>query len=136
MIHERKRLKNFLKSIKHKCVGPRSKKGCCKVQTSKKKKRVKFRNKRLYAHQVSFFLKNGYLPPLVSHCCHVHNCFVDEHLLDEDDFTNKSRERCKNLLIELKKKLKAKQNKKKKRKTLFVADCPHEPKCFLKVGQH
>jgi len=116
MIHEKKRLKIFLKSIKFKRVGPRSKKGCCKIQTSKKKKRINFRNKRLYAHQVSFFLEHGYIPPLVSHCCHIHNCFVAGHLLDEDDFTNKSRERCKNILIDLKKKLRAKKNKKKKGK--------------------
>jgi hypothetical protein len=131
---EKKRLKKFLKQIKCRKVGTKYRRGQCKIPTSKKRKRIKLGKKRLFPHQVAFFVKNGYLPPLVSHACHVHKCIEHKHLLDETDAQNKARERCSKLLGELKRKWKKKKKTKRTAK-LFTDSCDHEPQCFVNVGR-
>ena len=81
-------------------------------------------------------MKNGYIPKLISHDCHLYLCFNSKHLLDEPDEINKSREKCHKLLEKLKRQWKTKKNKKKKTNKLFVDTCEHEPICFMNVGEN
>ena len=36
----------------------------------------------IYAHRLSFYFANGYLPDEVGHTCNVHNCVKPNHLID------------------------------------------------------
>ena len=44
--------------------------------------RVRFEGRSEYAHRVSFYLRHGYMPPLVRHSCDTPLCVNADHLLD------------------------------------------------------